>query len=256
MPTSRALHVTRRGWHYRIAGDAADTLEAAAAASTSPGAAELAQLSDEVPLSRAWSDIGWRGVQSAAADAGYPRSRSTVYAWTRRARGAAGGRAFPDPRIGELIQRRALVARRGGIDAMAAELGVSASAVSRWQSGHTESFRGSTDRALQQVRLADARDRAALPPIRGAAIDITASIEYRHAGDAYQELGREVRRAALLLDAASAAELAAALHAGDHAAATLLVEDAWTQEWDTFGAYSDAEGVHLVEVEHFDITWT
>ncbi|WP_040793226.1 hypothetical protein [Nocardia paucivorans] len=252
-PTPAALHVTRGGWRYSVSGDAVDTLEAALRISGSTGAAELARLSDEVPLARVWAEIGWRGVQAAAADAGFPRSRSTIYAWMRRTR--AGKRGF-HPRIGELMQRRALVARRGGVEELAAALGVSASAVSRWQTGHTEAFRGAAGHALDRVRLVDARERAALPPIRGALVRITASIEYRDAGDAYQELGREHRSAALNLDAGGAGELAAALHAGDHAAAAMLVEDAWTQEWGTFGSYSDAEGVHLVEVERIDITWT
>lgn len=260
LPPRSELHVSRDGWHYHVDSRAADSLSAALESSDSSGAAALSGLTDEVPVAEAWADIGWRGVQAAAADSGHPRSRSTIYAWTRGARLGRGGRrgGFPVARIAELVQRRAFVARSGGTEALAADLGVSASTVSRWQSGTTERMRGAAGLALDRARFHDAARRAGHPPIpiRGAFVRVSGEIEYRNAGDAYQEMGREHRNAGLNLDAPTAEDLAAALHAGDQGGATAIVEAAWTEEWGTFGGYSDAEGVHILGVDSFDVTWT
>ncbi|MGW0058119.1 hypothetical protein [Nocardia nova] len=233
------------GWHYNVDGQAVSSLESVVARSESEGVAATRDISESVPVADARKAIGSRGIQQAATDAGAPRSGSSVARWARKD-------AIPDARTAELVQRRAFVARRGGPDALAAEIGVPVARVRRWQSGKTDTMRGPASKALDRARLADARARARLGDIRGARLKVLAQVQYRAHGSTSDE-HRGSRYIDIDLDSAAAAELADAMTEDDYARAASVIESAWS---DWYGhEYSDQSGVHMLNVEDFDVDW-
>ncbi|MEV0766510.1 hypothetical protein [Nocardia sp. NPDC050435] len=240
------------GWRHHVSDEAAASLASAAEGSDSAGLTELAALQDEVSVREAQELLGRKGIVAASHDAGAPRAASSVSRWSKQGR-------IPDDRTYELTQRRAFVARLGGVKNAADALGTSAASVSSWQSGKTEGFRGTTTRAFQRAQLHDARDRAGQRPIRGARISVSTLVEYRSAyggGGIVSQEYRGSRTFSLHLDAAGAEDLAVALRTGDHPRATALVEAGLTADFGTFADYSDAAGVHLLEVDVLDIDWS
>lgn len=250
------ISISRHGWRHNVSTTASDTL--ASAARRSGDSVDLIEdLTNDVSVAAARDLVGREGFQRAADDAGAPRSARTIRRWIQNGKiPTARGRDAGNARTAELLQRRAFVARQGGADNLAAQLGTTVSTVSHWQTGTTENMRGAAASELDHLQLDDALELAGKPPITGARITATAGIEYRHAGDRYQEVGpnRAVRTATVDLAEQDARELALAIRAGDWSTVTAIVEGAWTAKWGTL-AYSDTEGVHIVEVESFDIDW-
>jgi hypothetical protein len=233
------------GWHYHVSADAVAELDAVVARSGSDGVAAVRDMSTEVPVPDARDSLGPRGIQQAAKDAGAPRSASTARRWARQNR-------IPNERVAELVQRRAFVARRGGPDRLAAELGVPVARVRRWQSGRTDTMRGAAGAALHQARLADARERAGLAGITGARLKIRAQVQYRSYGSISDEY-RGARTIDIDIGPDAAQALADALADDDYAQAAAICETAWS-EW-YHHDYSDQAGVHMLNVEDFDIEW-
>ncbi|WP_280269692.1 hypothetical protein [Nocardia wallacei] len=244
-PAVPPQQTTVGGWHYTVDGRGLETFRREFDRSESAGAAAVRDMSTDVPADEARSDIGRAGMQQAAKDAGRPRSASTVHRWARKNR-------IPDERTAELVQRRAFVARRGGPDRLAEELGVPVSRVRRWQSGRTDTMRGAAAGALAKARLADARERAGMAKIHGARLRVTAQVEYRALGSVSYE-HRGSRTIDIDLGESEAQQLNDALIAGDHARGMAMVESAWSH-WYRH-SYSDEAGVHMLGIEDFGIDW-
>ncbi|WP_330185931.1 hypothetical protein OHB26_38720 (plasmid) [Nocardia sp. NBC_01503] len=242
---SAGQQVTVGGWHYTVDPHAVHTLKAAADQSDSVGLDAVRGVSDTVAVAEARATIGREGIQRAAKDAGAPRSASTANRWARENR-------IPDPRVAELVQRRAFVQRRGGVQSLAHDLGVSVTVVRRWQSGRTDSMRGASGEALRKARLDDARERAGVRDIVGARLRVRAQVQYRAHGSTSDEY-RGARDIDIDMSNDEAHALFDALAADDYATANALCEASWSA-W--FGhAYSDNSGVHMLDVEDFGIDW-
>lgn len=253
-PSPEPIPVKIDGWRYHVDDSAAATVASAARHSRSAGMRELSDMTDieTVSVQEAREVLLRKDIVAASIDAGEPRSLSSVTRWTQQNR-------IPNTRTAELVRRRAFVARRGGLANLAAELGASVSSVSEWQSGRTEGFRGSTAGAFARAQMRDARERAAQRPISGATVSLSTTVEYRTADSGGRWLVSDEHRGErshhLSLSAADAEALATALHFGDHATATALMEAKLTSDYTTFADYGDAVGVHFLEVNVLDIKW-
>ncbi|WP_280428674.1 hypothetical protein [Nocardia brasiliensis] len=253
-PDPTPIPVKIDGWRYHVADAAASTVASAARNSRSTGMRELGDMTDieTVSVQEAREVLLRKDIVAAASDAGEPRSLSSVTRWTKQNR-------IPSARTAELVRRRAFVARRGGLENLAHELGASVSSVSEWQSGRTNGFRGSTATAFQRAQMRDARERTGKRPIAGATVTLSTTVEYRTVDSGTRWLVSEEHRGErshhLSLTAADAETLATALHFGDHATATALMEARLTTDYGTFGTYGDAVGVHFLEVNVLDIKW-
>lgn len=231
-----------------VDGHAARSVSAAvdAAAASRPQIAALRAESGRVGFRAAAEQIGRDAVRQAAADAGLPRARGTVAGWVRSGR-------IPHPSVATLVERRALIARAGGVEAAAAALGASPQTVRRWQSGRIARLTGPRAAALRQLIQDDALARAGIRPGARAHVRIHATLEYRafgHTSDDYRE-SRELELPPM--DPEESSELAVAVAAGDGATVAALIEETASAWFDR--GYDDRTGVHIVEAYAVDIAW-
>lgn len=114
----------------------------------------LAGLTSKVSVKQLRKELGNEGLRQAAIDAGRtPPSARTLRRWAQLGR-------IPHPDVLERAQRRAAIERLGGIDAVAAKIGRSRSAVSRYRSGETNELRADASKKLRNVKAEDIMKRA------------------------------------------------------------------------------------------------
>ena len=106
----------------------------------------LAGLTSKVSVKQLRKELGNEGLRQAAIDAGRtPPSARTLRRWAQQGR-------IPHPDVLERAQRRAAIERLGGVDAVAAKIGRSRSAVSRYRSGETNELRADASKKLRNVK--------------------------------------------------------------------------------------------------------
>ncbi|WP_280381377.1 hypothetical protein [Nocardia wallacei] len=251
------------GWPVKVAGDAVSTWSDVADRPQS-GVAELGEPVDIGELRRTLGDAG---IRRAAKDAGRkPPSARTIRRWVKQDR-------IPHALVEELAQRRGLVKRRGGIDAVAEQMGVSKTTVSNYQTGRTKSLRPTSQRGLEEVRTTDTLARAEVTDITDArgrkiriadergklirqpVITVTAAYEYRHGGKTSADY-RTSRTFDIHLQPPDNEDFAAAEARGDHAASIAIIEKHLTLDYaTTFEDFDDESGFHMQEVLDFQVDW-
>lgn len=250
------------GQSVRIHGDALDTWETLAANPNSG----VADISTTLDIRAVRDSIGVEGIRQAAIDAGRrPPSDRTVRRWIAANR-------IPHAGVADRVQRRSLVERQGGVKALAAKVGLSPSAISRYQQGQTGRFRQQRHRrAADEVRVADALTRAGLADSRGNLvkdphISVEAHFEYRNNGNTSSDYrttrtflipdGPGAGIAIAPLDSLDAKDFAVAVARDDHAAAIAVIERHLTMNYAaTFLDYDNGTGFHMEYVSDFTVDW-
>lgn len=198
--------------------------------------------------------IGRDGIRQAAVDAGHrPPSDRTLRRWAQQDR-------IPHRDIAVRVHRRGQVHQLGGTEQVEQITGRSRSAVTRWQSGQTSSFRGPAADALQQAQRADALRRAKVTDpdtgqVRRASGVVHGGVRLRH-GDNPDYDYHDNARAEFDLDPADSAALADALAREDHAGALLILERNVSDDWFNYGdGFSDTDGWHFDDVSQLSVDW-
>ncbi|MGI6797907.1 hypothetical protein [Gordonia sihwensis] len=199
-------------------------------------------------------------IRRAARQAGRPEpAKRTVRDWKKNGR-------IPDARTAELISRRELIARIGGVARAQALLGRSRSALNDWMAGRTNAMRSDA-----QVRLRDARAAARLT---AAGIDPTTQIpritfkadvmvrlgaadyDYRHRkefrigppdGQDYMK-GNQMSRQDII-------SFAMAMARDDFGLMVVILEDYVSTNIADFGTYDDATGFHFENINSVRVQW-
>lgn len=218
------------------------------------------QSSMDVTIRQARDQIGIDGIRQAALDAGKtPPSARTLRRWIQQNR-------IPVPEVADLVQRRALIQRSGGVDAFAAEVGRSRSSVLRYQSGKTTSMRGPARRNLDLTKAQDAAKRAGMLNADGTArvarvritagVSVTSGVGYEYDYRTKKSLDFGISREPFSDD--ESRELALALAAGDDARVVALLEQHATLHWadsDPFDEYGDDMGFKFDDIDSLEVEW-
>ena len=201
------------------------------------------------------SEIGADGLRQAAIDAGRrPPSARTIRRWVKNNR-------IPHPDIAELVQRRGLVHRYGGVKAAADAIGVSESTVSRFQRGETKTLRPTTERGVQEASATDALTRKGVAERDGTlhrrpVVTVKAEYQYRNHGNTSDDY-RAYRTFEIDLgEGVTSADFAMAAARSDHAAQIAILERHLTMDYaTTFDRFDDDSGFHMNSVLDFEVDW-
>ena len=197
---------------------------------------------------------------SAVAAGRKPPSKRTVRRWKQHNR-------IPDAKVAELIERRAIIERLGGVRAAAAALGRSTSAIYRWRSGASSAMRADArarrNEALALLRLAN----SGIDPSRGAPrISFTADVKVIWQGDVdydYRESkafvigppdGQDYARGNSM-STPMIREFAIAMAQEDHARMVTILEEYTSTDVADFGVYDNATGFHFDSVGNIRVSW-
>lgn len=241
------IHVTK--------GAAADVAEAKARGT--PGL----QAPTTVSIHQARTEIGTDGIRQAALDAGKtPPSARTLRRWVQQNR-------IPHFEVADLVQRRALIQRNGGVDAFAAQVGRTRKTVLRYQSGKTKNLRGEGRNKLDLTRARDAAIRAGMlnPDGTGrvaririlAGVSVASGVGYEYDYRARKSLDFGTSR--IPFSEQESRELALALAANDDGRVVAILEEHATLNWsDTnpFDQYGEDMGFKFDDIESLEVDWS
>lgn len=246
---------TTDGTTVNIAGDAVNKLGTIAGEAAPDSGFGMIAAAHSVRALR--DEIGTEGIRQAAIDAGRtPPSDRTIRRWVAADR-------IPHDGVAERAERRALVTSQGGVKDFAAKIGLSPSAIRRYQNGTTSNFRSKdhqqtaakaqTDTVLSRAGAADSSGNL----VKSPKITVTAPYEYGTPGKPKSPDYRADRKFTITdLSDANAADFAAAIAGGDHASALAVVERYLTEDYaSSFGQYDEDTGFHMLDVTSFDIEW-
>lgn len=185
----------------------------------------LAGLTGTVSVQQVRKEIGREGLRQAAIDAGRtPPSDRTLRRWAQQGR-------IPHADVAERAQRRAAIERLGGIGAVAAKIGRSRSAVSRYRSGETHELRADAGKKLRNVKAQDVMKRAGVLRPDGqpktATIRVKGGVMVRNGSDEgydYRVRTLDFANSDTTFSGEESSELAAALANDDHARVVALLE--------------------------------
>ncbi|MHD0294438.1 hypothetical protein [Rhodococcus qingshengii] len=248
------------GASVKIDPSAAKTLAASVVTSR---VKRVSRLSGEVSVGELRAQIGYDGLRAAAVSGGRKEpSLRTLQRWVQH-------NAIPHAAVAESAQRRASVARLGGVDRVATILQRSASSVYRWQSLKTNQLRGPAKAAMADLKAVDAMQQAkAFNPdgtLRRANVTVVATVEVRYDGhEGYEHRDRKVFRFAEDTAPMTPADLWLLGHAmargawGD--AVGVIERHASTAYPDNqasggLSQYDNGNGFHFEEVHDIDIDW-
>ncbi|MET4614127.1 hypothetical protein ABIC28_005140 [Rhodococcus sp. PvR044] len=259
LPKPRSTPVPQKtvgfdGMNVKVAAAAAEGV--AKSQETSSG---LAGLTSKVSVKQMRGEVGKDGLRQAAIDAtGKEPSDRTLRRWVQQDR-------IPDPQVAELAQRRAAVERLGGVDAVAAKIGRTASSVRKYQSGKTNDLRNDAKSKLKAAKAKDTMQKAGVLRPDGtskvATVQVTGRIHVRN-GD---EVGYDFRTRTLdfansdsPFSAEESQELAVALANDDQARVVAILERHATLDYPEnkgFDIYSDKVGFHFDAIDDISIDW-
>ena len=219
----------------------------------------LAGLTSKVSVTQLRKELGNEGLRQAAIDAGRtPPSDRTLRRWAQLGR-------IPHADVLERAQRRAAIERLGGIDAVAAKIGRSRSAVSRYRSGETNELRADADKKLRNVKAQDIMKRAGVLRPDGtpkkAVIRVRGGVMVRNGADEgydYRVRTLDFANSDTPFSSDESRELAAALANDDHARVVALLERHATLDYPEnkgFDKYSDQFGFHFDHIDSVHIDW-
>lgn len=146
LPKPRSKSVVQKavgldGMKVKVAAAAA-----AGVAKAQESSSGLAGLTAKVSIKQIRSEIGNDGLRQAAIDAGAkPPSDRTLRRWAQQDR-------IPHASIAELAQRRAAIARLGGVNEVAKKIGRSPSSVRKYMSGKTNELRNDAKSKLKAAK--------------------------------------------------------------------------------------------------------
>ena len=172
---------------------------------------------------------------------------------------------IPDARTAELAQRRAAIARLGGVNAVAQKIGRSPSSVRKYLSGRTNELRNDAKSKLKAAKATDIMRKAGVLKPDGtpkvATIRVTGRVHVRN-GD---EVGYDYRTRTLdfgnsdvPFSAEESQALAAALANDDQARVVAILERHATLDYPEnkgFDVYGDQFGFHFDVIDKLDVTW-
>jgi hypothetical protein len=215
---------------------------------------------EQVSVRRARAEIGIDGIRRAAHDAGRtPPSARTVRRWVKEDR-------IPSREVADLVQRRALIERHGGVEAFAALVGRSRSSVLRYQSGKTRNLRGQGRKKLDLTRAQDAAKRAGMLNADGSArvarirmragVSVTSGVGFEYDYRARKHLDFGTSR--IPFSDQESRELALALAADDDGRVVAILEQHATLNWsdtDPFDEYGEDMGFKFDDIESLEVEW-
>ncbi|NHU43024.1 MULTISPECIES: hypothetical protein [Rhodococcus] len=219
----------------------------------------LAGLTSKVSVKQLRKELGNEGLRQAAIDAGRtPPSARTLRRWAQQGR-------IPHADVLERAQRRAAIERLGGVDAVAAKIGRSRSAVSRYRSGETNELRADASKKLKNVKAEDIMKRAGVLRPDGtpkrAVIRVKGGVMVRNGADEgydYRVRTLDFANSDTPFTSEESRELAAALANDDHARVVALLERHATLDYPEnkgFDKYSDQFGFHFDHIDSVHIDW-
>ncbi|MFE7421003.1 hypothetical protein [Rhodococcus sp. NPDC057529] len=219
----------------------------------------LAGLTSKVSVQQLCAELGNEGLRQAAIDADRtPPSDGTLRRWAQIGR-------IPHADVVERAQRRAAIERLGGIDAVAARIGRSRSAVSRYRSGETKELRADAGKKLENIKAQDIMKRAGVLRPDGtpkrAIIRVTGGVTVRNGADEgydYRVRTLDFANSDTPFGCDESRELAAALVGDDHARVVALLERHATlcyPENKGFDTYSEQFGFHFDHIDSVHIDW-
>ncbi|MFV9457687.1 hypothetical protein ACNJ7E_30150 [Rhodococcus sp. NM-2] len=219
----------------------------------------LAGLTSKVSVKQLCEELGNEGLRQAAIDAGRtPPSAPTLRRWAQLGR-------IPHADVLECAQRRVAIERLGGIDAVAAKIGCSRSAISRYRSGEMNALRADASKKLENVKVEDIMKRAGVLGPDGmpkkAVVRVKGGVEVRNgAGDGYDYRVRtlDFANSDTPFSGDDSRKLAAALADDDHARVVAILERHATLDYPAskgFDTYSDQFGFHFDHIESVHIDW-
>ncbi|MCK8675309.1 hypothetical protein ACWDUD_28830 [Rhodococcus sp. NPDC003382] len=259
LPKPRSKSVPQKttgldGMRVTVAAAAAEGI--AKAQETSRG---LAGLTARVSVRQLRSEIGNDGLRQAAIDAGRtPPSDRTLRRWGQQGR-------IPHAEVAELAQRRAAIARLGGVNAVAQQIGRNPSSVRKYMSGKTNELRNDAKSKLKAAKADNTMRKAGVLRPDGtpkvATIRVTGRVHVRN-GD---EVGYDYRTRTLdfgnsdvPFSAEESREIAAALANDDQARVVAILERHATLDYPEnkgFDVYGDQFGFHFDAIDKLDVTW-
>lgn len=250
--TPRAAQANVDGAEVHVDGDAVRTWNTAAADEDS-GLTEVKSAWDVRNLR---ATIGADGIRQAAADAGRrPPSDRTIRRWVANNR-------IPHSEVAERVQRRTLVTSQGGVDEFATKMGLSPSAIRRYQRGQTSTFRQQRHRrgaekekaaaTLAQAGIADHDGNL----LKSPRITLKGAFEYRANGKTSGDYRSSREFDIGGMDDTDAKDFADAVARDDAAAAIAVIERHLTTDYATsFDGFDDDTGFHMTHVSDVHIDW-
>lgn len=219
----------------------------------------LAGLTSRVSVKQIRTEIGNDGLRQAAVDAGRtPPSDRTLRRWAQQGR-------IPHAEVAELAQRRAAIARLGGVNEVARKIGRSPSSVRKYISGKTNELRNDARSKLKDVKAKDVMDKAGVLNPDGtpkiATIRVTGRVHVRNGDDTgydYRTRTLDFGNSDVPFSAAESQALAAALANDDQARVVAILERHATIDYPEnkgFDVYSDQFGFHFDAIDKIDVTW-
>lgn len=232
---------------------------AAGVARAQETAAGLAGLSATVPVRQLRSEIGNEGLRQAVIDAGRkPPSDRTLRRWAQHGR-------IPHPDVAELAQRRAAIARLGGVNAVAEQIGRTPSSVRKYMAGKTNELRNDAKSKLKAAKAEDTMQKAGILRPDGtpkvATIRVTGRVHVRNGDEAgydYRTRTLDFGNSDVPFSVDESRELAAALANDDQARVVAILERHATLDYPEnkgFDVYGDQFGFHFDAIESLDVTW-
>ncbi|MFX1760919.1 hypothetical protein PV766_23695 [Rhodococcus sp. As11] len=219
----------------------------------------LAGLTSRVSVRQIRTEIGNEGLRQASIDAGRtPPSDRTLRRWVQQGR-------IPHAEVAELAQRRAAIARLGGVNKVARKIGRSPSSVRKYISGKTNELRNDARSKLKDVKAKDVMGKAGVfnpdgtPKI--ATIRVTGRVHVRNGDEAgydYRTRTLDFGNSDVPFSAVESEALAAALANDDQARVVAILERHATIDYPEnkgFDVYSDQFGFHFDAIDSIDVTW-
>lgn len=259
LPKPRSKSVPQKavgldGMNVKIAAAAAEGI--AKSQETSRG---LAGLTATVSVKQLRNEIGNDGLRQAAIDAGRTSpSDRTLRRWAQQGR-------IPHAEIVELAQRRAAIARLGGVNAVAQQIGRSPSSVRKYMSGKTNELRNDAKSKLKAAKAKDTMEKAGVLKPDGtpkiATIRVTGRVHVRNGDEAgydYRTRTLDFGNSDTPFSAVESRELAAALANDDQARVVAILERHATLDYPEnkgFDVYGDQFGFHFDAIDKLDVTW-
>lgn len=222
---------------------------------------ELGSLNRGASVKEIRSTLGTSDIQRIVGATGKkPPSERTIRRWVQQDR-------IPDAHIAEILDRHRFVTETGGVAAVAAQVGRSASSVRKWVNGRQDNFRGSAKEDAARQRLEENMIRAGVMTSTGILktvhISFVAVAEVRVPGPTgytYSTKAREFRfdgskYDSSILSREDTYELAVAVANGEHARVIAILESHASTRYADFDSYDDENGFHISSISNLSMTW-
>ena len=219
----------------------------------------LAGLTATVSVRELRKEIGNDGLRQAVIDAGgrAPSDR-TLRRWAQQDR-------IPNATVAELAQRRGAIERLGGVNAVADQIGRSASSVRKYMSGTTTELRNDARSKLRSAKADSTMRKVGVLRPDGspkiATIRVTGRVHVRNGDEAgydYRTRTLDFGNSDVPFSADESRELAAALANDDQPRVVAILERHATLDYPEnkgFDVYGDRFGFHFEAIDNIDVTW-